>query len=214
MVWQWLTLTEAADRLGVSRRGVQKLIDREVLPAERAGNRWLVSVEDISWYERVRLGRGRPMTVATAWEVLFDAGFARNLTEPRHADLVRRKLRARADHRHAFIHPRLAGRVLERSDVAVGGRHAADAVGIPAGAGEHWDLYLSPTSLSDLERQRLIVCQPSAVDANTVVHVVDPTLGVLNGVETVPASVAWCDLGDAGDRAADLVADRLLRSVA
>jgi len=109
------------------------------------------------------------------------------------------------------MHPRVADRVLARFDVHAGGRHAADDAGIPAGAGERWDLYMRPSVLADLERSLFVTCQASAVGANTIVHIVDDEWPY-DARTQVPLSVAWCDLADAGDRAADLVADRIQRT--
>ena len=206
----WHSVDEVAERRSLSRIGVQKAIERGELIAHRVGSRWLVADEDLAWYDRVRAGRGRPMSPATSWLILLSPDFAEHLREPHRADHLRRQFRARAAHRHAFMHPGVADRVLARFDVHAGGRHGADDAGIPAGAGEHWDLYVCPSVLADLERLRFVTCQASAVGANTVVHIVDDEWPYGAQMQ-VPLSVAWCDLADAGDRAADLVADRMLR---
>jgi excisionase family DNA binding protein len=213
MVFGWHSVDEVAARRGLSRIGVQKAIERGELTAHRVSNRWLVADEDLAWYDRVRAGRGRPLSPATSWLILLSPDFAGRLREPHHADHLRRQLRARAAHRQAFMHPRVADRVLARFDVHAGGRHAADDAGVPAGAGEHWDLYMRPSVLADLERSLFVTCQASAVGANTVVHIVDDDWPYA-AEKQMPLSVAWCDLADAGDRAADLVADRMQRTTA
>lgn len=53
--------TQAAEELGISRRGVQKLIERKVLPAMRVGRDYLITPEAIAVAKkRPRAGIGGP----------------------------------------------------------------------------------------------------------------------------------------------------------
>lgn len=51
---QWLSTPEVADLLGIGPRAVVKAIGRGALPAQRVGNRWRVSREDVEHYRAAR----------------------------------------------------------------------------------------------------------------------------------------------------------------
>src|SRR4051794_41787435 len=57
-----LTTKDAADRLGLSVRGVQALIAKGVLPGERMGRDYLVRAADVERVKASRPRRGRPTT--------------------------------------------------------------------------------------------------------------------------------------------------------
>lgn len=67
-----VTTAEAALRLGVSQRQVQRLIEARELPARRtAGDAWVVDALAINAMARSRPARGRPWSPATAWAALW-----------------------------------------------------------------------------------------------------------------------------------------------
>lgn len=67
-----MTTAVAAERLGVSQRQVQRLIDARELPATRtAGDAWLVDALAVNAMVRARPHRGRPWSPATAWAALW-----------------------------------------------------------------------------------------------------------------------------------------------
>lgn len=67
-----MTTAVAADRLGVSQRQVQRLIDARELPAARtAGDAWVVDALAVNALARTRPARGRPWSPATAWAALW-----------------------------------------------------------------------------------------------------------------------------------------------
>jgi len=55
-----MTTLQAAERLGVSRQEVQRLITAGRLKAEKIGRDWIVDKRSIAAYERNRRGPGRP----------------------------------------------------------------------------------------------------------------------------------------------------------
>lgn len=87
---------EAAERLGVSRRQVQRLIAAGELPAQRtAGDAWLVDALALGALGRARPSRGRPWTEGTAWAALWwlsglNAGWLGARTEARLREGLRR----------------------------------------------------------------------------------------------------------------------------
>jgi excisionase family DNA binding protein len=67
-----MTTAEAADRLHVSQRQVQRMIATGELAANRtAGNAWMVDALTINAMARTRPSRGRPWSVTTAWAALW-----------------------------------------------------------------------------------------------------------------------------------------------
>jgi excisionase family DNA binding protein len=91
-----VSTVEAAQRLGVSRRQVQRLIAAGDLPAQRtAGDAWLVDALALNALNRARPSRGRPWTEETAWAALLwlsglDAGWLGARTEARLRQRLRR----------------------------------------------------------------------------------------------------------------------------
>lgn len=47
---EWLTLIEVADRLGIHRRTVQRLVEKGDIKAYRFGNVWRVKESDLNEY--------------------------------------------------------------------------------------------------------------------------------------------------------------------
>lgn len=60
----WLTITQAAERLGVSGRRVQQLIYDESLVAQKVGKIWLIERASLAAYAPRRRGRPRKMSHA------------------------------------------------------------------------------------------------------------------------------------------------------
>ena len=67
-----MTTTQAAERLGISQRQVQRLIEARELPATRtAGDAWVVDAIAVNAMARTRPARGRPWSSTTAWAALW-----------------------------------------------------------------------------------------------------------------------------------------------
>ncbi len=68
------TVTEAAERLGITRRAVTYLLDDGSLTGRRLINgTWLVDADSVSRWEQIgQRGKGRPLNTATAWAVLWE----------------------------------------------------------------------------------------------------------------------------------------------
>jgi len=54
-----LSTDEAAAKLGVSRRRIQRLIEKERLPAQKIGRSYVVQAADLEQFERRPAGRPR-----------------------------------------------------------------------------------------------------------------------------------------------------------
>lgn len=69
---EFLTVSEAAERLGLHESRVRALIQAGELPAERAGRTLLLRRSDVSAFQARRRPRGRPLPAENAWAVLAE----------------------------------------------------------------------------------------------------------------------------------------------
>lgn len=51
---EYLTVTQAADRIGITRQAVQQLVDSGTLPAEWILERWAISATEVKKYKQVK----------------------------------------------------------------------------------------------------------------------------------------------------------------
>ena len=205
-----LTLADAAQRLGVSRRRAQAMVRTGQLPAERIGHQWLVSAATVRSVDRNMWREpGRPMAQASAWE-LFDHGKVLGaIGGPADLDRARRRLRSRARHLELYVHPSLLRRLHEDSRCVMGGRPAAGHLGVPVDEGGAVDAYVRASYTHDL---LIELAAREVVDgANLYLHVVDDSAWPFpDDQRHVEGWVAWLDLADGGDRTADTLLDRLV----
>jgi excisionase family DNA binding protein len=206
----WLTLSEAASRLGVSRRRAEAMVLNGQLPAERIGNQWAVSAVSARAFDHNMWREpGRPLAQATAWE-LFDQGKIMSGSS-RHGDLdrLRRRLRSRARHLELYVHPSLLRRLQKDSRAVIGGRHAAAHLGVPVDEGSAVDAYVRASDEKELLRE--LAARKVVEGANLNLHVVDDAAWPFaEDQRHVEEWVAWLDLADGQDRAADTLLDRLI----
>ncbi len=208
MIEEYMTLAEAAERLKVSAKAIQKLIERGNLNAEQIGNRWVLHIDEVNRSQRVRSKPGRPLTQAAAWEAIRTAEIS---SDSDARDVFRRWVRPRAMHVNAYAHPSILDDLRNDSDIVLSGRDAADELNIPAGATPgQIQIYLMSSQYNDLIARREV--QVPAVRANLYMHVVnDDQWPFAAHQRYTDAIVTWLDLADSGDRAESLVRDYLMR---
>lgn len=205
-----LTLVEAAERLGVSRRRAQAMVLKGQLPAERIGHQWTVTAASVRAVDRNMWREpGRPMAQLAAWE-LFDhgkmSGAFKHLAD---LDRLRRRLRSRARHLEVYVHPSVLRRLQSDSRVVIGGRFAAGHLGVPVDGGNSVDAYVRASDEHDLLRE--LAARKVVEGANLHLHVVDNAAWPFSEDQRyVEGWVAWLDLADGQDRAADTLLDRLV----
>ncbi|MGC8510624.1 MAG: helix-turn-helix domain-containing protein [Acidimicrobiales bacterium] len=203
-------MSEAASQLRVSRRRVVDLIARGVLPADRVGNQWTISSGSLRAFAHNQLREaGRPLSQSSAWRLI------RHLEDgptviPSSLDRQRRRLRARADHVDAYVHPGLFPRVRVDDRVVLGGRDAAQALGAPVDPSDSVDLYVRGSQAAEMMEAHAI--RGGSRVANVHLHVVhDDAWPFGPGLHVVGAWAAWLDLADVEDRASTVVLDRIAR---
>lgn len=185
---------EAAERLGVSARRARQLVERGQLPAVRRGPIWLTTAEAVDHYRRNTTGGGRPLAERTAWAriaELADTGSLQDLERERVA------LRARARHGRYLVDERIAAHLAQPRGTLRSGVDALDAEGRPI------DLY-APASVAERVLERTSAQQHPAGQLH--LHVVE-TLPKL--AERQRLVLAWLDLADRADPAAELAAEAL-----
>lgn len=204
-----LTLDEAGERLGISRRRVQAMVSSGMLSAEKRGGQWFVAsaAVRIAGHNR-RAHPGRPLTASTAWdriERLADDG--RLLAAKGQLDDVRKRLRPRARHLSFYVHPGLLADLRRHQAVVLGGRDAIEA-SVPVDPVDV-DLYVKESDAGGVLDE--VLARPTSGNANVFAHIVaDNTWPFHPGQRHVSPWVAWLDLEDRQDRAAVTLLDQLL----
>jgi excisionase family DNA binding protein len=204
-----LTLQEAASQLGVSRRRVEAMVERGQLPAERLGRQWVIAPAVLRSAITTRpASRGRPISPRTAWRLIAalpnDGSSGRS---PALLDSARRKLRRRARHVDLYVHPALIGELLASDRLVLGGRRAAIGADVPVDETNELDIYVVESDASGLIDQ---VGAIESDDANVHLHIVPDEAWPFSPTDRVADPwVAWLDLADRQDRAADVLLDRL-----
>jgi excisionase family DNA binding protein len=142
-----LSVSEAADRLGVSPLAVRQHIASGRLAAIKRGRDWWLDPQAVDRMVRQRPGSGRPLSSAMAWAVVLlasgeDAAARKVAGRDRYWSRVRAwlrdhqlceyaaRLRDRAETEQFDAHPSELKRILDRPDVMITGASAADVVGL------------------------------------------------------------------------------------
>ncbi len=193
-----LTIAESSERLGVTPRRVRALIERGQLDAVRHGRIWFTTDEAVDSFRRNSPGRGRPISAETAWEKLRAIAADGDLPT---LIAARPALRSRTSHR-TYALPKL---VLRRLGAPKGSfLSGSEALGIRR-PGDPLDMYATPKAAEYLVERTGATPHP---DGALHLHVLRwPDLPGLDERERL--TLAWCDLADRADPAADVAALRL-----
>lgn len=191
-----LTVKEAAARLGVGPNDVRRLIETGSLPGVKVGQQWLIPTDAVERRREMAPRRGRRLSPARAWGLLFmaDGRDAPWLT-PDARWRIRRRLATHPlaterdrliDRGHAIpyrVHPSMLERMRADPRLMLTGVSAASALRLGlVGGTDEVDAYADHTLLDDIvERYRM---RPSA-DPNVTLRA-SPEIGW----EWPPASIA------------------------
>jgi hypothetical protein len=204
-----MTMEEAAALLGVSRRRAAALVQQGALPAERVGATWIISAETLRWAEH-NLWRepGRPMSQKSTWRLIKQVRTTELPSGPE-LDRLRRRLRSRASHVSMYVHPSQLQRVCESRHVTLGGRNAAQSAGAPIDIRDQVDVYVRASQVEEIVSDS--AARPVTIGANLVLHVIEDSLWPFDPEQRhVDILIAWLDLADSRDRAADTLLDRII----
>lgn len=210
---QWsayFTVTEAAAELGLTDGRVRRLIDARSLDADKVAGRWLITADSVHARKNTQRRRGRPMNANALWRLLDGGVVAQLLVDS--DEPARHNLRVQLVHRAAvddvYVLPKLVDRIAPL--IAPGGRALAEQNGVPAGSDPRWllDAYALASEVASLRRSKII----SGVKGqpNVRLRIVDDADVSWNVARAFELLIAWLDLADDGDRAADITLNALL----
>lgn len=197
--------------LGVSRRRVQALVDDHQLSGDMIGASRAVAVEDIRHLERVRRQvAGKPLAPDRAWQVISHL----DPQDTELVDLVRRRVRTRAEHHSWYVHPAIRKRLRETFDRrrVLSGSDAAAAHDVPVGGPDDLIHVYIRASDQDWLREETQPELRTVSTGNVMVHVVADPDWPFHGERFTGLNVAWLDMADHGERGAQMVLDEWRRS--
>jgi excisionase family DNA binding protein len=205
-----LNVAEAAERLGLSREAVQKLVATGRLPARMSAGAWWIDATAVERRLRERPGAGRPLSSAVAWLVLLlasdepETAAWRPLIRHRHSRARARDwlqanslaadaaaLRNRAKREPLDGHPAELRKLLARPDAFATGISAASAIGLHGGR-EEAEFYGPLSAREALLHEHALV--PSAGGSVLARWVLDELWPAIRSVERTPRAAVLVDL--------------------
>ena len=202
-----LTTAEAAERLGISHGRFRKVLESGALPFTRKSATHLIDPEALDRYAHTRaMDRGRPYSSQRAWTTLRHA----HPLDSADPDRARRRLRPRAQFERFRYNPDRYHDIINDPRLVISSRPAALHAGVDAFDAVPDDhrsptvVYLRQTDLDDVRRTHALRATDS--QATLVLAIIDDPWPFTPGQRYVGLDVAWIDLEDERDRAANLVA--------
>lgn len=205
----YFTAAEAAEELNVSAARVRALIDARVLEGRKVAGRWLVSPESVHARQINQRRSGRPLSSRYVWE-LINCGFIAQLlagSDEAARRNIRVQLSRRAEIHDVYVLPRLAKSIGPL--VMPGGRALAESANVAAGNDPRWqlDAYLRRDVFAELRDAKRISAAQG--EPNTRLRIVEADME-WHESRAGRLLVAWLDLADDGDRAADVTLQALV----
>jgi excisionase family DNA binding protein len=207
----YFTVADAAEEIGVSQARIRAMIEANQLDAEKVAGRWLINSDSVhSRRNNVRRG-GRPFLQRNVWELINNGLIARLFVESDEAARynVRVQLAGRAEIRDVYVLPRFV-QSFEPIVVGHGGRGLAQWAKVSTGNDARWELdsYINSDVLDQPGCRKSI--SKANGDPNVRLRVVREGEPQLNSDRAYALLVAWLDLADDGDRAAEMVLQSLI----
>lgn len=214
----YMSVTEAANLLGVTDRRVRAMITDGLLEAHRVGGRWLMTGSEVARTKSVRRRPGRPYSPRLAWGLLAIAGDRPALwlsaSERQRLETVLASttieeiapaLRRRADPRRWYVHPGLLPDFVEDPRTVVTGPSATSK--LRHTGPEH--LYVPAVTVDDLRSDYRPLTESE--NPNAVVWTVHGDWPFVDGERTAWPVVVAIDLLDQSlDARAQRVAGEIL----
>lgn len=208
----YLSISEAADLLGLSRERVRVLADDGRLAADHVAGRLLLPAEAVHLFANSRRRAGRPLSASRVWGLINSGFIARLLSTADDAGQrnIRVQLVSRAEVYDVFVLPQFISKV--GSLVLPGGRALAESADVPAGRDLRWELagYIWQSSLEQLRGSKRI--SDARGEPNVQLRVVDDRTPWPE-TRVNQLALAWLDLADSADRAAEMTLRALVDEV-
>jgi len=207
----YFTVADAATEIGVSQARIRAMIGANQLDADKVAGRWLISSDSVrARRNNVRRG-GRPILQRNVWELINSGLIAQLLVESDDAarQNVRIQLAGRAEIRDVYVLPRFV-QTFERIALGQGGRGLAQWADVPTGDDGRWELdnYIDGDVFDRPAHRKLI--SKAKGNPNVRLRIVREGEPRLGGGRVDALLIAWLDLADDGDRAADMVLQALI----
>jgi excisionase family DNA binding protein len=212
-----LSARQAADRLGVSTREVNRLIHNGSLRATKLGDKtsaWLIDAGSLNEYGRIKQGRGRSWNAATAWALLDELSGIEQTLHPvtrfrisqristSNPDEIARKAAARVKTRRFAADDRGA----TASDLTLTGESAADRINVDlVGPGRTVEGYVPDGDVEEFIRSHLLVEDPRG---DVVIYDTSRSVG-----HELPVAVVAADLARSTNTRARAAGVRILGSL-
>lgn len=207
----YFTVVDAAEELGLSEGRVRALIESHVLAADKVAGRWLISPESVHARRNNQRRRGRPLSPSLLWSLIDNGFIAQLLVDSNEAARhnIRVQFANRAKVNDVYVLPQRVSKSVGPV-IAPGGRALAESVDVPAGRDPRWglDVYVRAEVVEAMRRGKVI--SGAKGDPNVRLRVVGNDAMAWPDSRAGRLLVAWLDLADDGDRAADLVLSSLL----
>lgn len=206
---EYFTVAEAAEELGVSTARVRALIDARILSADKVAGRWFVSPKSVHARKGNQRRSGRPLSSRNLWD-LINTGFIAQLlitADEAAQHNIRVQLANRAEIHDVYVLPQFVGKICPL--VLPGGRALAESANVPAGNDQRWELdgYVRRGTFNDLRKAKHITAVTGEPNVRLRVVVDDIEWRESRASRML---LAWLDLADEGDRAADITLRSLL----
>lgn len=215
---------DAARQLGVNDARVRAMLAAGQLDGDKVGGRWLVRGESIRRRRREEHGRGRQLSPANAWALLFlasgddapwlasaDRSRLLRLLDDRGLEGLRGRFHQRASERSFVAHPGVLRHLASDPQVALSGVSAASARGLGLSAGQEVDAYVPASALASLISKFALAEPDSGVPANVKLRVVPEGIWPFKDVLAPLAAVALDLAQDPDARSARIGAQALRR---
>ena len=223
-----LSISEAAEELGLNPSRVRALVAAGVLRGTKIGERWVIESAEVTRRRRDRGAPGRPFEPGNAWAVLLLAsGESAAWVDPRVRWRLERALaggglrtlRSRLGRRakvHRFhAHPGELHRLRSRPDLVKTGISASGAYKLGLAAAEEVDAYLTKSVLKRVQREHALELAALG-DANVVLRVA-PTdawhLGREDHPDVAPPAAVAVDLAEDADSRSSRVGAEMIEKI-
>jgi len=220
-----LSVSAAAEELGVNSSRVRAMISSGALEAEKIGGVWLIELASIAGRAREQASPGRPLSPANAWALLLmasgeepprDLGASarwrvRHALESYGLGGLRPRLVRRAETSSYWALPGELRALHDRGDLVLSGPSAAGAYDLGLVGSNAVDAYIPTRLVSSMRREHAL--EPvSRAESNVILRVVPDDAWSLDGRRFAPlakVAVDLCSYPDprAARTGADLVAE-------
>ena len=221
-----LSVSAAADELGVHPSRVRALISAGALAAEKVGGVWLVDRASIAGRNRQQASAGRPLSPGNAWALLLAASGEdlpsgmeasarwriRQALKNYGLDAMRPRLARRAEPASYWALPGELRTLHDRADLVLSGPSAAIEHDLGLVGSDALDAYVPVSLLAPLQREHALE-RMSGPESNVMLRAVPDDAWLLGGRRFAPFAAVAIDLCSYADPRAARVGSEVLARI-